>query len=308
MGEILDVAVVGAGPAGCTAALYCARAGFTVAVLERLVPGGQVAATGQIDNYPGFPEGIDGFALGERMADGARRFGAAARSCEVTAVHLTEAPKRLETTAGEVLAHTVVLAGGAYPRTLGLPEEETLRGKGVSYCATCDGMLYRGRTAVVVGGGNSAVGEALHLERLCRKVCLVHRRDKLTANRAYLEDLTRSGVEVIWNSRVSAIRHRETVTGVELTDVKTHARREVPCDGVFVAIGRVPDTELVRGQVTLDERGYVASDETTRTNLPGVFAVGDLRQKPVRQIVTAVADGAVCAKYVEEYMMGLSRG
>ena len=299
----VDVAVLGGGPGGYTAALYCARAGFSVVVIEKMAPGGQMATTGQVDNYPGFDEGIDGFELGERMQRGAERFGAETLFADVTAVELAGDIKRIVTTDGEIEARAVVLSPGASPRELGLPEERELRGRGVAYCATCDGMLYKGKTVVVAGGGNSAAADALHLAKLCKKVILVHRRDALRASQVYLTPLKESGVEFLWNSRITGILHGGQVTGVRVADVKTGAEREVPCDGLFVAVGRVPDTALFAGQVRLEEHGYVDADETTRTNLPGVFAVGDLRSKPLRQIVTAASDGAVASHFIEEYLM-----
>ena len=301
----VDVAVLGGGPGGYTAALYCARAGFSVVVIEKMAPGGQMATTGQVDNYPGFDEGIDGFELGERMQRGAERFGAETLFADVTAVELAGDIKRIVTTDGEIGARAVVLSTGASPRELGLPEERELRGRGVAYCATCDGMLYKGKTVVVAGGGNSAAADALHLAKLCKKVILVHRRDALRASQVYLTPLKESGVEFLWNSRITGILHGGQVTGVRVADVKTGAEREVPCDGLFVAVGRVPDTALFAGQVRLEEHGYVDADETTRTNLPGVFAVGDLRSKPLRQIVTAASDGAVASHFIVEYLMQL---
>lgn len=308
MDLIRDVAVIGGGPAGCAAALYAARAGLSVTLVERLAPGGQVASTGQIDNYPGFPEGIDGFALGERMAEGARRFGAQFLTAEVTAVRLAAAPKELVTAAGTLRARTVILAGGAYPRQLGLPEEDALRGRGVSYCAVCDGMLYRGKTVAVVGGGDSAVTDALYLARLCQKVYLVHRRDRLTAAQSYQDSLDRAGVEVLWDRRITALRHGAALTGAVLTHTGTGREELLPCQGLFIAIGRVPDTALYRDQLPLDDRGYVIADETTRTPLPGVFAAGDLRAKPLRQIVTALSDGAVATHFAQEYLLDQARG
>lgn len=298
-----DVAVVGGGPGGYTAALYCARAGFSVVVLERMAPGGQMATTGQIDNYPGFPQGVDGFELGQRMQEGAHRFGAETVTAQVTALHLTERPKRLETTAGDFTARCVILATGAYPRELGLPEEGALRGRGVSYCATCDGMFYRGKTVAVVGGGNSAAGEALYLSRLCETVYLIHRRDALAASPGYLPQLQEARVKLLWNSRVTGlVRQEQLLSGLEVEDIPSGTRRTLTCQGLFVAIGREPDTQLVRGQIDLDEKGYILAGEDTKTSLPGVFAVGDARQKPLRQIVTATADGAVAAWAAEQYL------
>ncbi|WP_294150325.1 thioredoxin-disulfide reductase [uncultured Clostridium sp.] len=302
MKQSYDVAVIGGGPGGYTAALYCARSGYSVIVLEKLSPGGQMATTGQVDNYPGFDEGIDGFELGEKMQKGAERFGVETAFVNVTEAKLDGDIKKITTSKGEIEARAVVLATGASPRELGLAEEKMLRGRGVAYCATCDGMMYKGKTVVVVGGGNSAAADALYLSKICKKVYLVHRRDSLRASRIYLEPLKNSGIEFVWNSRVTGILHDKKVSGVMVTD-NDGTVKEIACDGVFAAIGRVPDTGLFQGQVEMDKQGYLVADETTRTNLPGVFAVGDARTKPLRQIVTAAADGAVASHYIEEYLV-----
>ena len=199
-------------------------------------------------------------------------------------------------------AAKVVIATGASPRELGLPEEKKLRGRGVAYCAVCDGMRYKDKTVVVSGGGNSAAEDALFLAKICKKVYLVHRRDALRASMVYQNALKDSPVEFLWNSRIEEILHEKKVTGVRLADVKTGEEREIACDGVFVAIGRVPDTAVFEGQVERNEQGYIIADETTRTNVPGVFAVGDVRTKPLRQIVTAASDGAVASKFIEEFI------
>lgn len=300
--DMYDVAVIGGGPGGYTAALYCARSGLSVLVLEKLSPGGQMATTSMVDNYPGFEEGIDGFELGEKMQRGAERFGAETAFVNVAAVDLKNEIKVIDTSKGQVKARAVVLATGASPREIGLPEEASLRGRGVAYCATCDGMMYRNKTVVVVGGGNSAAADALYLSKICKKVYLVHRRDTLRASNVYLEPLKNSSVEFIWNSQVKQILHDKKVTGVVVENLEGQLT-EIPCDGVFAAIGRVPDTELFKGQTELDGQGYIQADESTRTNLPGVFAVGDVRTKPLRQIVTAASDGAVASHFIEEYLV-----
>ena len=300
--DMYDVAVIGGGPGGYTAALYCARSGLSVLVLEKLSPGGQMATTSMVDNYPGFEEGIDGFELGEKMQRGAERFGAETAFVNVTAVDLKNEIKVIDTSKGQVKARAVVLATGASPREIGLPEEASLRGRGVAYCATCDGMMYRNKTVVVVGGGNSAAADGLYLSKICKKVYLVHRRDTLRASNVYLEPLKNSSVEFIWNSQVKQILHDKKVTGVVVENLEGQLT-EIPCDGVFAAIGRVPDTELFKGQTELDGQGYIQADESTRTNLPGVFAVGDVRTKPLRQIVTAASDGAVASHFIEEYLV-----
>ena len=300
---LYDVIVIGGGPGGYTAALYAARANLSVAILEKLSPGGQMGTTDVIDNYPGFPQGVNGFELAMQMKEGAERFGAQTQLAEVTQVELAGQVKTIHTSGGDYQARTVVLATGAHPRELGLPGERELRGRGVSYCATCDGMFYRGKTVVVVGGGNTAVSDVLYLSRLCEKVYLVHRRDTLRASKVYLDPLQKAeNVEFVWDSEVKQLLRDLAVTGVRVRNKKTGEERDIPCGGVFVAVGYLPNTELYRGQVELDEAGYVLADETTQTNLPGVFAVGDLRKKPLRQVVTAASDGAVAAHFIEEYL------
>ena len=300
---LYDVIVIGGGPGGYTAALYAARANLSVAILEKLSPGGQMGTTDVIDNYPGFPQGVNGFELAMQMKEGAERFGAQTQLAEVTQVELAGQVKTIHTSGGDYQARTVVLATGAHPRELGLPGERELRGRGVSYCATCDGMFYRGKTVVVVGGGNTAVSDVLYLSRLCEKVYLVHRRDTLRGSKVYLDPLQKAeNVEFVWDSEVKQLLRDQAVTGVRVRNKKTGEERDIPCGGVFVAVGYLPNTELYRGQVELDEAGYVLADETTQTNLPGVFAVGDLRKKPLRQVVTAASDGAVAAHFIEEYL------
>lgn len=278
-------------------------------VLEKLTPGGQMGTTDVIDNYPGFPEGVGGFELALQMQKGAQRFGAQTQLSEVISVELGGTVKQVRTQDGTYQARTVVLASGAHPRELGLPGEQELRGRGVSYCATCDGMFYRGKTVAVVGGGNTAVSDVLYLSRLCQKVYLIHRRDQLRASKVYLDPLQQAeNVEFVWDSQVQELLYGDVLTGVQVRHKKTGEIREIPCDGLFVAVGHVPNTELYQGQVELDQAGYVLADETTRTNLPGVFAVGDLRKKPLRQVITAASDGAVAAHFIEEYVSTTLQG
>ena len=301
--NVFDTIIIGGGPGGYTAALYAARAGFSALVLEKLSPGGQMATTDQIDNYPGFPQGVNGFELALEMQKGAQRFGAQTELAEVLRVDLRGPVKEVVTQKETYRAPTVVLATGASPRELGLPGERELRGRGVSYCATCDGMFYRGKTVAVVGGGNTAAADVLYLSRLCEKVYLIHRRDQLRASRVYLEPLKQAeNVEILWDSQVTELLYGETLTGIKVRNKKTGEVKELSLDGLFLAVGQLPNTQLFQGQVELDAAGYVVADETTRTNLPGVFAVGDLRQKPLRQVVTAAADGAVAAHFLEEYL------
>lgn len=304
MAGIYDMVVIGGGPGGYTAALYAARAGLNVMVLEKLSAGGQMALSSQIDNYPGFPEGIDGFTLGQRMQEGAERFGAKTELAEVFSLKLDAPVKTVETSEGTFLAKTVVLSTGASPRTLGVSGEEALVGRGVNYCAACDGMFYRGKTVVVVGGGNTAVAEALTLSRIAAKVILIHRRDTLRAEKIYHDQLKKAeNLEFRWNSEVKELLAEKKLTGIRIADVHTGAVSEIACDGIFVSVGRKPATELTAGKIELDSAGYILADETTRTNLPGVYAVGDVRTKPLRQIVTAVADGAMAAHFAQEYLV-----
>lgn len=303
--RVYDMIIVGGGPGGYTAALYAARAGLDTIVLEKLSAGGQMALTHQIDNYPGFEDGVDGFTLAEKMQKQAERFGAKSEYAEVTYMDLKSAPKMVETSEGTFLGKTVVLATGATPKELGVEKEEDLVGRGIAYCAACDGMFYRGKTVVVVGGGNSAAADALLLSRIAKKVILVHRRDTLRATKIYHEPLMNAeNVEFRWNSMVAELLHDDKLTGVRLRDVNTGEESIVECDGVFVSVGRKPATELVRGQLELDQSGYVVSGETTETNIPGVYVVGDVRTKLLRQVVTAVADGAMAVHMAEEYLAG----
>ena len=301
--QVYDVIVIGGGPGGYTAALYAARANLSVLVLEKLTPGGQMGTTDRIDNYPGFPEGVGGFELAALMKQQAERFGVKTKTREVLSADLTADPKVLHTKKEDYLARAVVLAMGASPRELGLPNEQALRGRGVSYCATCDGMFYKGKTVAVVGGGNTAVADALYLSRICQKVYLIHRRDELRASKVYLDPLEKAeNIEFVWNSVTTEILAEETVTGLKVQDKLTGETWELAVDGVFVAVGRVPENGILQGQVDLDAAGYVPADETTRTNVPGVYVVGDLRTKELRQVITAAADGAIAAHYIEEQL------
>jgi thioredoxin reductase (NADPH) len=303
MNKIYDMLIIGGGPGGYTAALYAARAGLSVALLEKLSAGGQMALTSEIDNYPGFPKGVDGFELGMQMKEGAERFGAETVLAEVFSLRLEEEIKEAHTSEGLFRGRTVVFATGANPKTLGVPGEERLTGKGLHYCAHCDGMFYRNKTVMVVGGGNTAAADALLLSRIAKKVIVVHRRDTLRATKIYHEPLIRAeNVEFLWNSSVTALISDDRVRGAVVRGLRSGEEREVAVDGIFVSIGRAPATALVAGQLELDENGYVVAGESTQTNLPGVFAVGDVRAKALRQIVTAVSDGAIAAHFADEYL------
>lgn len=300
--NLYDILIIGGGPAGYTAALYGARSGFRTTVLEKLSPGGQMATTSDIENYPGFPGVVDGFELGEKMQQGAEQAGAETVYAEVTKVDLKADPKVVETSEGTYLGRTVIIATGAHPRKLGLAQEENLVNRGISYCATCDGSFYKGKTVVVNGGGNTAVGDALYLAKLAKKVYLVHRRDTLRATPIYLQRLKDAQVEIIWNSVISGLEADKKLTAVDVKNVKTGEVTKLPADGLFVAIGQLPENSLFEGQVATDKAGYIVAGEDTKTSVPGVFAIGDVRTKQVRQIITAAADGAVAVHFAEEYL------
>lgn len=303
MENFYDLVILGGGPGGYTAALYGARAGLKVAVIERLSAGGQMALTHQIDNYPGFPEGIDGYSLAEKMQSQAHRFGAETIYAEVKKADLLSEPKRLETDRDVIFGKAVILATGANPRPLGLPEEAELVNRGVAYCAACDGMFYRGKTVVVVGGGDTAAADTLLLSRICKEVHLVHRRDSLRATKIYHEPIQKAeNVVLHWNTTVEKILNEKKVTGLVLKNTKTGEEETIACEGVFVSVGRIPNTELFASQLKLDNGGYVVAGEDTCTGIPGVYAVGDVRTKALRQVVTAVSDGAVAAHQAEEFL------
>ncbi len=296
--KIYDVVIIGGGPAGYSAALYSSRAGYDTLVVERLSPGGQMALTGIIDNYPGFEEGVDGFTLGMKMQQGAERFGAKTKYAEITSVDFAATPKKLVTTDGEIYAKNVIIATGANPRELNLPGERDYVGRGIHYCAHCDGRFYKDKVVAVVGGGNSAVTDALYLSKLAKKVYLIHRRDTLRAQKIYSKALfDAENVEFVWNTQAVAFEAEEKVNSVKVKNLQNGEEREIAVEGIFVSIGRKPATEFLREcGIAIDEHGYIIAGEDTKTNIDGVFAVGDVRTKSLRQIVTAVADGAVAVE------------
>lgn len=304
MEKIYDVIIIGGGPAGYTAALYTVRAGFSTLLIEKMSAGGQMTQTNEIDNYPGFNEGIDGFTLGMKMQQGAERFGAQTVYEEVVSTNLCEKIKSVSTIKNTYYGKVVMIATGAEHRMLGIEDEALLTGRGVSYCATCDGMFYKGKNVVVVGGGNSAVADALVLSRIANKVMIVHRRDTLRATKLYHEQLMQTeNVEFYWDSIVTKLISDGKLTHVNIQNVKTKEEQLLEADGLFVSIGRSPVTNVFSEQIRCDENGYIIADETTCTNIPGVYAIGDVRTKEVRQIVTAASDGAVAAHYAEKYLL-----
>lgn len=303
MNKIYDIIVIGGGPAGWTAALYAARAGFSVVVIEKMSSGGQMTLTGEIENYPGFGEGISGFALGMKMQKDAESFGAEFKFGEVIKVDFSNKEKSVTISNETLYSKAVFIATGAKARHLGISGEESFIGKGLHYCAHCDGRFYKDKTVMVIGGGNSALGDALYLSRIAKKVILVHRRDSFRASKIYVNKLADcDNIEIIYNSNVTEFLTENKITGARLKNTLTEDITEIACDGVFVSIGRQPETELFKDIIDIDKNGYIIADESTKTNIDGVFAIGDVRTKALRQIVTATSDGATAVHFLEEYL------
>ncbi len=304
MSEIYDTAILGAGPAGISAAIYAARAKLNTLWLDKqFEQGGQVLNTYEVDNYPGMP-GISGMDLGEAMAGHAAKLGIEPLRENVLSVEDAGTDKIIRTKTHEYRARTVILACGASHRKLNIPGEEELSGMGVSYCATCDGAFFKNKTAVVVGGGNMAVEDAIFLSRICKKVYLVHRREELRAERILQESLFAcENVEIRWNSVAVEIQGTECVTGLKIRDVQDATESVIATDGVFIAVGILPNTDKFRNLVKLDEAGYIVAGEEGITETPGIFAAGDIRTKMLRQVVTAVADGANAVASVQNYLI-----
>ncbi|NLH95875.1 MAG: thioredoxin-disulfide reductase [Clostridiaceae bacterium] len=303
MNKTHDVIIIGGGPAGYTAALYSARAGLGTLVLEKLAPGGQMATTLSMENYPGFEEPISGPDLALRMENQARKFGAVVEYDTVTEVVTDGRLKTVRTPNNTYTCKAVILCMGASPKKLGLAGEEQLRGSGVSYCAVCDGALFRGREVAVVGGGDTAAENAIYLSRFCPKVRLIHRRDRLRATKVLQKELfSNKNIEIIWNSVVEELHGQFALEGITVRDLETGSRQKLDVDGLFISVGLTPGTSLVEGKVALDTEGYIITDERMRTNVPGVFAAGDIRSKVLRQVITAASDGAVAAYSAEQYI------
>lgn len=303
MSHIYDVIIIGGGPAGYSAALYSSRAGLDTLVIEKFSVGGQLTLTDVIDNYPGFEEGIDGISLGFKMQQGAERYGAKTEYDEIIEVSLDGKIKSVKGAEKEYKSKAVIIATGANPRELGVQKEQELVGRGIHYCAHCDGRFYKDKVVAVVGGGNSAAEDAIYLSRLAKKVYLVHRRNELRATKIYHEPLRKAeNVEFLWNSRVKELLADNRLKSIKVENVISSEVKDIDCDGLFVSIGRKPASELFKDKTGLDEYGYIIADESTKTNIDGVFAVGDVRTKALRQVVTAVSDGATAAYFAEEYI------
>jgi thioredoxin reductase (NADPH) len=299
-----DCIIVGGGPAGLTAGIYTCRAGFRALLIERMFAGGQITTTTRLENYPGFPGGVDGPQFGSLVHDQATEAGLAIEYDEVSALTLKGDEKRVQTASGaEHTANAVICAMGARRRPLGLEREDAFRGAGLSYCATCDGAFFRDRTVAVVGGGDTACEDALYLARIAKAVHLIHRRDTLRARGVMAERVKRDPrIKIRWDTVVEELRGGERLESLILRNLKTGQQEKLPVDGVFLAIGLEPQTELVRGQLVLDALGYIETDRRMRTGIAGVFAAGDVRNTPLRQVVTAAADGALAANSAIEYL------
>lgn len=298
-----DVIIVGAGPAGLTSAIYAARANLRTLVLEQTMPGGQAATTESIENYPGFPDGVSGFDMAMKFNEQAKRFGAQIVMEEVLGLELEGELKKVRTTKQEYQTKAVIITTGAKAQRLGIPGETELVGRGVSYCATCDGAFFRDQEVAVVGGGDAAAEEAIYLTKFASKVTLIHRRDSLRATKLVQERaLANPKINFVWNSVVEEIAGTNKVERVVVRNVKNGELMELPVGGIFIYIGTRPSTAFLPAELAVTPAGYVITDDQMSTNVPGVFAAGDLRQKLLRQVVTAVADGAVAAVAAEKYL------
>ncbi len=299
---MLDVIIIGGGPAGFSAALYAARAKLNILVIEKSSFGGQMAKANEMENYPGF-EMISGSGLAVKMADQAKKFGARIVSEEVTDVILDGRIKVVKTRENIYRSSAVILCMGASPKELGLPQEENLIGSGISYCATCDGAFFKGRDVAVIGGGDTAAEDALYLSRFCNKIFLVHRRDRMRATQVLQDSVFKhSKIIPIWNSVLEEIIGDTKVEGIKIRNIKTQKLSSMSVSGIFVAIGNVPNTQLVNGKIELTQNGYIKTDEGMRTHISGVFAAGDIREKSLRQVVTAASDGALAAYSAQNYI------
>lgn len=299
-----DLIIIGAGPAGLTSAIYATRAGLKTLVFEKQFSGGQMAVSPDIENYPGF-ERISGFELSSAMDKHARSLGAEIKNEEIIETSLDEGNRFVRTEQGVYKAKSIILAMGARRRMLGVDGEERLSGRGVSYCATCDGGFFRERDVCIVGGGNTALEDALYLANICRTVYIIHRRDEFRGFAGFVDAIKRNDkIKLVLDSVATKIDGAESVESVEVKNVKTGEVSSIPASACFIAVGMLPNTELVRNEIKVDENGYIPADEGTGTEIPGVFAAGDLRRQPMNQIITACADGAVAAREAGFYCCG----
>ncbi len=297
-----DLIIVGAGPAGLTAGMYAVRARLNVLVLEKAVPGGQIIVTDWIENYPGFPEGISGFDLGEKMKDHAQHLGVKIETAQVHSLELSQPVKTVYLKDRSLTSRTLIIASGASPRKLDIGEDKFM-GKGVSFCATCDAPFFRDKTIVAVGGGDTAVQEAVYLSRFAEKIYLVHRRDQLRATKILQERAFENDkIEIVWDSVVTGLDGFFNVETVHVKNIKTNEKRSIPASGIFIWVGIIPNTDFLDDSIKTDDNGFIITDDHMQTSVPGVFAAGDIRTTPLRQVSTAVGDGAVAAVFAEHFI------
>ncbi|WP_315066714.1 thioredoxin-disulfide reductase [uncultured Clostridium sp.] len=298
-----DIIIIGGGPAALTAALYAGRAGLDALMIEKQYEGGQIVNTNEVENYPGFPD-ITGSELANIMYEHAKKFGGIMKYEEVIDLKIDGGIKKVITGSQTYESKAVILSMGAKPKKLNIDKEDEFLGRGISYCATCDGGFYREKVVAVIGGGDTAVEDALHLSRIAEKVYVIVRKDLLRANKASQKKLLETNnVEIIWNSVITKLKGEEKLSGLEIKNTKDDVVNDLEVNGVFVAIGSEPQTELVKDLVALDKNGYIIADESCRTNIDGIFAIGDIRTKEVRQVLTAAADGAVSIYGAEKYLI-----
>ncbi len=301
--DVYEILIIGGGPAGLTAGIYGARSKRDTLIIEKLLPGGQVGLTDLVENYPGFPDGIDGPELVKRMEEQAKKFGVEILTDEIVDIKLESDPKEIIGRSGTYKAKTVIIASGAEPRKLGVPGEKEFTGKGVSYCATCDGAFFEGQDIAVVGGGDTAVQEAIYLTQFAKKVTIIHRRDKLRASKILQERAFKNEkIDFLWDAVVTEILGDKRVEKIRVKNVKTGEERLIEKNGIFIYIGLVPNTTYLKGKIDLTPDGYIITDENMCTNIVGVYAAGDIRKKSLRQIVTAVSDGAQAAMSAVGYL------
>ncbi len=302
-----DLVIIGGGPAGLTAGLYAARARLNTLLVEKIVPGGQILVTDWVENYPGFPEGLAGAELVQRMTDQAKRFNLPIESNEVLSLDLSQPIKKIRLSDREILAPAIIIASGASPKRIGVPGEDKFYGRGVSFCGTCDGPFFKNKVVAAVGGGDTAVQESQYLTKFARKVYLIHRRDKLRAAKILQERaLANEKIEIVWDSVITAIEGQKDVESIQLQNRKTGETTSLPVDGCFIWIGITPNTEFLGDAVRCDDYGFIEANAHMETSVPGVYAAGDVRNTPLRQIATAVGDAAIAVSSAEHYLENLT--
>ena len=303
MNEKYDVVIIGGGPAGLTAGLYASRAKLNSLLIEKGLVGGQIANAELVDNYPGFAEGISGFELGQLMHQQATKYGLKTLLAEVTGIELQGEQKVVKTTEGDFIAKAVIIASGSERYKLGVPGEEAFAGKGISYCATCDAAFFKGQPVAVIGGGDAAITEALHLAKFASKVTVIHRRDQLRASRILQEKaFSEPKIEFRWNSVIDEIEGKDLVKRIRLRQVKTEEESALDVGGIFISIGLKPNTDYLKGILPLDATGHIITNDRMETEIAGIFAAGDIRHDSARQAITAAGDGATAAIYAEKFI------